>query len=185
MLQLTIKTLAEITFDELQFLFAESKGCDGCWCMNHHFKDGTAPEGEAAQTELKAKFKAGSIDSLVAFVADEPVGWCAIDEKAKLLGHDCLKNGSQEANTWSIHCIFVNKAHRGKGISKHLIEAAIVYGKAKGAKVIEAYPMKVPPGKTLQNPQYLFSGPFRTYEKLGFLEKEKVDDFYTIMSLIV
>lgn len=184
-MQLTIKALHEVTLPELLTLFEKTNGCNGCWCMNHHFVDGTAPEGKAARKELEAKFKAGTISALLAFVAGQPVGWCAIDEKEKLLGHDCLNHGCQEATTWSIHCVFVNKDHRGKSISKHLIEAAIAFAKNKGAKKIEAYPMKVPPGKTLKDPQYLFSGPFNTYAKLGFLENEQVDDFYTIMSLTV
>ena len=182
-MKLTIKQLSEVSFDEVLALFEETCGCNGCWCMNHHFPDGTAPEGDGARQELESKFQKGEISAMIAFVAGKPVGWCAIDEKEKLLGHDCLRAGSTEPLTWAIHCVFVNDGHRGKGISTKLIEAAISYAKSKNARVIEAYPFKVPEGKTVKNAQHLFSGPFRVYERLGFVEAEQFDDFYTVMSL--
>lgn len=178
-----IRSLHGVEFSDIESLFGKKDGCRGCWCMNHHFKEGTAPAGEDAREQLQIKINNNEIDALVAFEEGKPVGWCAIDLKSKLIGHDCSTIGSNSDSAWAIHCLFVKKESRGKAISRILIEAAVDYAKAQGAGVVEGYPFKIPAGKRIKDSMKMFSGPYHTYEKLGFKEGETIDEFYTLMSL--
>ena len=45
-----------------------------------------------------------------------------------------------EQPVWSIVCFFISKPYRGEGLSGRLVEAAIVYARQNGAKIVEAYP---------------------------------------------
>lgn len=45
-----------------------------------------------------------------------------------------------DEDAWSILCVFVRAGHRGKGLSKRLIEGAVDYASRYCAPVVEAYP---------------------------------------------
>jgi GNAT superfamily N-acetyltransferase len=60
----------------------------------------------------------------------------------------------------------VSKEYRGQGLMKALINAAMSYAKAHGAKFVEAYPVI---RKESQSPKYqLYTGVFAVFKEMGF-----------------
>jgi GNAT superfamily N-acetyltransferase len=53
-----------------------------------------------------------------------------------------LRRAVDDEPVWSIVCLFIEKSHRGRGLSTRMIEAAVRYAKSRGAAIVEAYPVE-------------------------------------------
>jgi GNAT superfamily N-acetyltransferase len=118
---------------------------------------------------------------LLAYSGEVCVGWIAVDPVSDLVGHDLQATGKE--HEWSIHCIFVREGYRGKGLSTQLIQAAVEYARAKGAKIISAFPIPSENRKRFPENEAEFSGRLSTYQKLGFTSSGPSTDFYQRMEL--
>jgi GNAT superfamily N-acetyltransferase len=128
---------------DLERLLTPSKGCDGCWCLNHHLAPGTPDvTGEPARLAFRALVESGAVHGVLAYEDEEPAGWCAVDRRVDLPGHDCTLPFAPENrdHTWSVHCFYVRPSSRGKGVSRRLLEHAKGLIRAHGGRVVEAYP---------------------------------------------
>ena len=63
---------------------------------------------------------------------------------------------------WSVVCFFVSRSRRGEGLAHRLLEAAVAYAAARGARVVEAYPVAP------DSPSYRFMGLTSWFEAAGF-----------------
>ena len=85
---------------------------------------------------------------IVAYVDDEPAGWCAVDVRSVYgrvrgspvpwLGRDEDKD---DESVWAIPCLVVRKGFRGQGLTYPLVAAAVEHARARGAAAIEGYPL--------------------------------------------
>jgi GNAT superfamily N-acetyltransferase len=85
---------------------------------------------------------------VMAFVRDEPVGWCAcgprsrytaaIKGRSKLLA---ARPRDEDDDVWLVACVFVDSRHRGGGIAVPLLRAAVSLARQEGASAIEAWPL--------------------------------------------
>ncbi|WP_309066745.1 GNAT family N-acetyltransferase [Microbacterium sp.] len=85
---------------------------------------------------------------VVAYLDDEPVGWCAVDRRsvyARLRGSPVPWLGRSEDKdddaVWAIPCLIVRPGFRGRGLSYPLIAGAVEHARSRGARAIEGYPM--------------------------------------------
>jgi GNAT superfamily N-acetyltransferase len=179
-----IENVTGKNWESLARLFESSKECSDCWCMNHRIDPKACPTGDSAKTALREQIQSGMAFGLLAFVNDQPAGWCAIDPVKTQVGHDYyLQTENAETSTaWMIHCLYVDPAHRGAGVSTKLIEAAISLSKSKGADELLAFP--IPEDSEGKFPKDLaeFSGRFSTFKKFNFEPKVRLDDFYQVVS---
>ena len=58
----------------------------------------------------------------------------------------------------------MDKQHRGKGVARLALKAALEAIRNKGGGVVEAYPVK----KTDQSANYIYSGTVSMFEQAGF-----------------
>lgn len=65
---------------------------------------------------------------------------------------------------WSIVCFFVARQHRGTGMTRRMLAAALEHARLHGAKVVEAYPVDE------DSPSYRFMGFMPLFEQAGFHE---------------
>ena len=92
----------------------------------------------------------GTTTGLVAYLDGEPVGWCAVEPRTAYQGllrvYRVPWEGRQEDKTdesvWSVTCVFVRAGYRKRGIAYELAKAAIEHAKERGARALEAYPMR-------------------------------------------
>ncbi len=113
---------------------------------------------------MQRRVLAEEIVGLLAYEAGEPIGWCSIAPRVtygKLGGPDDYQD---EPNAvWSLTCFSIATGHRRQGLSGALLEAAIDYARAQGAKVIEAYPVAP------DSPSYKYMGLVPQFEQRGFV----------------
>ena len=69
---------------------------------------------------------------------------------------------------WSVTCFFVEKGHRGSGLSVALLHAAVEHARRRGAKVVEGYPVEPRTGK--MPAAFAWTGLRATFERAGLSE---------------
>lgn len=179
-----IENVTEKNWDSLVKLFEGSQECVDCWCMNHRSEPKSCPTGDSAKTALFQEIKSGKAFGLLAFRDGKPAGWCAIDPVKTQIGHDYYLEtaDAKTSSAWMIHCLYVDPAHRGAGISKELIQSAISLSKLNKATEVLAFP--IPEDSAGKFPKDLaeFSGRFSTFKKFNFEPKTRLNDFYQIVS---
>jgi len=68
---------------------------------------------------------------------------------------------------WSVVCSYVAKPHRGTGMQRRLLAAAIEYAREQGASVLEAYPVDK---AERSHDDFMWFGSRSLYERAGFRE---------------
>lgn len=164
------RPLTPTTFGDLEELFGRPGGSivRGCWCM-YYRRSGKAPAGGSNRRELLTLTRAGTVAGLVGYMDGVPVGWISLgprEEYAKLRRSPIMKP-VDETPVWSIVCTFVDRAHRGQGIQRRLLAAAIDYARDRGVRLLEAYPVDKP---TRTHDDFMFFGSRSLYERAGFRE---------------
>lgn len=111
---------------------------------------------------------------LVAYLAGEPVGWCAVDRRSEhiRLGQTPWKGRTEDEDddtVWAITCFAVRVGYRGQGITYLLAEAAVEHARERGARALEGYPMEPDPGKTITWGE-IHVGHRKVFEAAGFEE---------------
>lgn len=140
----------------------ESRGSPhNCWCtawINVEKKNKIAEKTEK-KTAMKRRVHGSVQVGLLVYSNNEAIGWCAVAprESYKQLGGDETK-----PQVWSVVCFFIKRTFRGQGLSRILLQEAIKFAKANGAKFIEGYPVAP------NSPSYRFMGFIPTFEKAGF-----------------
>ena len=167
---LTFKPLTPATWPDFLVLFAEHGPQNGCWCMYWRIRreDCHHQFGEGNKLAFQAVVDSGRVPGILAYLAGQPVGWCAIaprEEFAVLDRSPTLKRVDDQP-VWSITCFFVGKAFRRRGLTASLIQAALDYARQQGAEIVEAYPLRTEITKLL--PYERFMGSESTFARLGF-----------------
>ena len=77
--QIRCHPLTPERWPDLERLFGERGACAGCWCLWWRLPAAQwrAQRGEANRRALKQLVRAGPPPGLLAYLAGEPVGWCA------------------------------------------------------------------------------------------------------------
>jgi len=153
---------------DMEAVWADSSGCDGCWCFNHHIAPGEADvRGGAARDAKRAYVSEGRAQGVVAYVDGKPAGWCAVDRGADIPGHDCVPaaDGDDEG-VWYVHCFYVHPAARGRGVATAMLRGTLDWLGAAGPRRVEGFPTP----KGLEPLFGAFNGPFEVYEREGFVQ---------------
>jgi GNAT superfamily N-acetyltransferase len=164
------RPLTTETFGDLEELFGRPGGSivRGCWCMFYR-RSGRDTSGRSNRQQLCDLVDAGTMPGLVGYLDDVPVGWISLgprEDYAKLRRSPIMKP-VDDADVWSIVCTFVDKAHRGGGIQRKLLAAAVDYARRRGVRLLEAYPVDK---ATRSHDDFMFFGSRSLYERAGFHE---------------
>ena len=153
----------EASCEELLAVFGERGAAAGCYCQRYKLAPGEAfskfPREERA-ARLRTQASCGNPDAaetsgLVAFVGDEPVGWCAVEPRPAYSGllrvyktpWEGRTEDKADATVWSVTCVLVRAGYRKRGIAYALARAAIDHARSRGAQAVEAYPMRTEAGE--------------------------------------
>lgn len=140
----------------------------GCWCMYPRLAGeamGLGSKGRrAAMTRLARRRRAPGI---LAFEADEPVGWIAIAPRTELRRIEASRVTPRvdDEDVWVIPCITVRPTARGRAIAVALIRAAVAYAARWGAPAVEAYP-RAGSARTADDNAYFGTEPL--FRRAGF-----------------
>ncbi|MBE0432590.1 GNAT family N-acetyltransferase [candidate division WOR-3 bacterium] len=117
---------------------------------------------------MKRIVTTGRIPGIIAYDKQDPVGWCSIAprEDFPVLDRSPTLKRIDVQPVWSIVCLFITRAQRGKDLTHTLIRTAIKYAERNGAGIIEAYPIFS--AETTYAKWELYTGLVSTFDKLGF-----------------
>lgn len=99
---------------------------------------------------------------ILGYRGDEPIAWCSIAPRATYRPLGGPDEPTAEGAVWSIACFYVKRAHRGAGMMRRLLEAAVAHARRQGARIVEAYPVD------RNSPSYRYMGIVDVFERAGF-----------------
>ncbi|MCB9947761.1 MAG: GNAT family N-acetyltransferase [Rhodospirillaceae bacterium] len=170
-------------WDDFETLFGPRGASSGCWCMFLRVRraEWEKGKGEGNRLAIKHLIEAGEVPGLLAYDGDEAVGWCSIAPRAAFpgLGTSRILKPVDDRPVWSIHCFFIRRSHRGTGVSQALLHAACDFARARGAEVVEGYPVDPAPGR--YPAAYAWHGFASAFRKAGFTECLRRSDTRPIM----
>jgi GNAT superfamily N-acetyltransferase len=145
------------SWEDLQAIFGTRGPAWRCQCQRYKLRPREAfrsfPVEERA-FRLRVQTDCGHPESettsgLVAYLAGEPVGWCAVEPRTAYGG--LVRNNrvpwegrdedKADDSVWAVTCLFTRTGFRRRGVSRALARAAVVFARERGARAIEAYPM--------------------------------------------
>ncbi|MEK6555113.1 MAG: GNAT family N-acetyltransferase [Bdellovibrionota bacterium] len=188
-----IRRLSRETWTDFVRLFEQDRMTSQCWCLNHRVqvKDLVieAEAKEIMQSWVCPKMKlravtseevpAPTVHGLLLYEksedTEEVIGWVGVEPLQSLIGHDCAQDAQE--GEWSIHCVYLLKNFRSKGLTDQLIRSAIDLAREKGAKLISAFPC--PRDQEAGMPESMrFGGRIDSYLAAGFQIKNTLSDLY-------
>ncbi|SEB51898.1 hypothetical protein SAMN04489806_0953 [Paramicrobacterium humi] len=175
----------EATADQLDVIFGtrgEPARCRCQWFKSQQKEFRATPieertEAHYAQTEC-GNPEASSTSRLVAFLDDEPVGWCAVEPRTaypRLLSSRSTipwagrNEDRADGDVWSVTCFVTRTGFRRRGVSRALARASVGFAQDRGARALEGYPMITTPDTKVTWGE-LFVGSRGIFADAGFTE---------------
>lgn len=127
-------------------------------------------KGEPNKAAFRALVDSNTPLGMLAFLNDDPVGWCAVGPRETLpsLARSRILAPLDEQPVWSVTCFFVARPYRKRGVALKLLQAAVDYARSQGARIIEGYPTET---RQPSVPDvFAFMGPTSLFHKAGFRE---------------
>lgn len=169
-MNLSIVPATEENFADLEILFGPN-GYSGCWCMwnretNAEFE---ANSHEPNRRALKKLISTGHESGLLAYDNGQPVGWAALAPRSEYsrLQRSPVNKPVDDKEVWSVTCFVVSRHHRGKGVARALLAAAVDRARELGASAVEGYP--VAPETEMADAE-VWHGVESMFEEAGFTE---------------
>ena len=161
--------LTPVRWEDFEALFGPNGACAGCWCAwflmtNREFKE----SGKEGHKELlRTLVQSGVEPGLIAYADGVPAGWVALAprENYKRLATSEVMGAVDDQPVWVIPCFFIHRDYRRQGLMEKLLAAAIEYGREKGVKILEAFPLEAE-GK--MSSIQLFTGKASVFRNQGF-----------------
>ncbi|HEX7171803.1 MAG TPA: GNAT family N-acetyltransferase [Candidatus Limnocylindria bacterium] len=155
---LTIVPANEASWDDLQTVFGDRGAARLCQCQRYKLAPGEAfskfPAEERAM-RLREQTNPGTPDAeattgLIAYLEGAPVGWCAVQPRTAYSGllrvyrtpWEGRSEDKGDESVWAVTCLFVRAGFRKRGVAYALAAAAVEYARSRGARALEAYPMR-------------------------------------------
>lgn len=153
----------EASWDDIQAVFGRRGTSSICWCQRYKLARreafATFPAEERAM-RLRVQTHAGNAaadttSGIVAYLDGEPAGWCAVEPRPAYEGllrvyrtpWDGRDEDKADEGVWSVTCVLVRAGFRGRGVAYALAGAAVEHARARGARALEAYPMRTEAGE--------------------------------------
>ncbi|HEY3391663.1 MAG TPA: GNAT family N-acetyltransferase [Lacipirellulaceae bacterium] len=169
---LQIYPLTAERWSDLVELFGSTGADGGCWCMYWRFtsKEYTRSTRQRNKIALRQRVEAAEATGLLAYYAQQPVGWCGISPRENFarLQHSRHFRPLDDKPTWSIVCFFIERQYRRQHIATSLLRAAVNYAFEHGAQVIESYPIQM--WTETVTVQAAFPGTVAWFHAVGFRE---------------
>jgi len=170
--------------DFAQLVEANNGVWGGCWCIGFHPEG--LPKGCTVERNRSLKqrhVENGTVHQILVYDRDECVGWCQYGSPSELPNINNPGSYAKklvELPDWRIGCIFTGSRHRGSGVARVAVAAALDAIRAAGGGIVEAYPEQVedrPP----QRGAYFHTGPESLFVDFGFVRDRKIAKWRWVM----
>ena len=178
----TVRPATRERWRDVEALFGPRGACAGCWCQWPRLKgrEFKAGRGDGNRRRLRRLVTNGSSPGLIGYLGGQPVAWCALaprTEYVRLENSPTLARVDGE-EVWSVPCFFVAREARGRGLTVRLLRAAAAHARARGARVLEGYPIE-PAGRTAD--AFAWWGLVAAFRKAGFTEVARRSRTHPVM----
>ena len=163
--QVTVMPANRASCEDLQTVFGSRGAAAICQCQRYKLAPKEAfksypPEERARRLNEQTHCgqpTAATTSGLVAFLDDEPVGWCAVEPRPAYEGllrvyrvpWEGRTEDKADESVWAVTCVFTRAGFRRRGIGYALTRAAVDFARDRGARVLEGYPMLTRPGEDI------------------------------------
>ena len=148
---LVIRPATADRWDDVCALAGERGFTSGCWCMWWRMSADQwwSTPARARRDALADLVAAGSAPGLLAYRDGAPVGWAAVAPRAEYprLNRSQKLKPVDDTPVWSVTCFTVDRYHRRHGVAEALLEAVVDHASARGATVVEGYPIDTAGGR--------------------------------------
>src|SRR6267143_4407808 len=188
----TTRELSLSTYPDFEKLAAKQ---GGCWCTYYQrARPLTKKLTRKVRKEVNRKYKSklvreGRSHAALVYEGSVPVGWCQYGTQDELPLVDSwggvrkIEPPSGDKKLWRITCFFVDRRHRGKGVAKAGLRAALSSIQNRGGGVVEAYP--VVSEKMAAVPSTRWFGTPSMFEKEGFSKVAPLGTSLVLMRKII
>lgn len=156
-MSITIVPANEASCEDLQTVFGTRGSAAHCQCQRYKLRPKEAfrkfPVEERARRLREQTAcghpKSATTSGLVAYLEGEPVGWCAVEPRPRYEGllrvvrvpWEGRTEDKTDESVWAVTCIFARAGFRRRGVGYALVQAAVEFARARGARALEGYPM--------------------------------------------
>ena len=180
--RIRIVAAQEVDDDVIDTVFGVRGEAARCQCQwfrmrGRDFEAASVDELRALHHEQTACGTASPVatSGLIAFLGDEPAGWCAVAPRAhypRLRAATVPWKGRAEDpaddTVWAVTCFVTRPGFRRRGVAAALAFAAPDFARDRGARAIEAYPLTDDPARVDAWGQ-LYVGVESIFERAGFV----------------
>jgi GNAT superfamily N-acetyltransferase len=98
--------------------------------------------GEGNRRDMATLIRRGAPVGLLAYRDGAPVGFLSAGPRTAYLRVDASKTSPpvDDLEVWAIPCFYVQRQHRGRGVTTALLRAAVDHARGQGAPAVEGYP---------------------------------------------
>ncbi|MEO6509703.1 MAG: GNAT family N-acetyltransferase [Nocardioides sp.] len=156
--ELRIVPADQSSCEDLDVVYGGKASGYRCRCQRYKLFPGESFAGlgpDALAARQREQTRCGAADSgttsgLVAYLDDEPVGWCAVEPRPAYHGllrptfrihWEGREEDKEDESVWAITCVFARAGYRKQGVATALAAAAVEHARTNGARAVEAYPI--------------------------------------------
>ncbi|QKC96902.1 GNAT family N-acetyltransferase [Mesorhizobium sp. NZP2298] len=155
--------VARATLVSFEALFEQPGSPKYCWCMAWRQSGRGHVQSDEKKRRMMALLDASTRSASSPMLDGKTIGWCSVAPR-ETYRKLSKQQDDRESGVWSIVCFYVPRVLRGGGLASALLDAAIDHAFAKGARVIQAYPVAE------ASPSYRFMGFRDMFASCGFRE---------------
>ena len=191
MVEITIEPASADRFGDVEHALTGGGDGGSCWCQWWMLpaKEWDVSTRDERRELLRADLEASPASALIAYVDGEPAGWVKVSprpDQPRLARTRTFQHSPEpfdDPSVWAVTCFVVRRQHRGQGLGRRLLDAAVEHARAHGARIVEAYPLDTDIAKTSSNA--LFHGALSTFVDVGFVEVARPKPNRPIVELTV
>lgn len=191
MANITIAPATADRFDDAQHALTgggDGRSCQCQWWTITNAEFQRTPI-EQRQAMLRDEMQVAPPPALIAYVDGEAAGWVRVGPRTRQIRLGRTMNFTAHSeepwdddSVWAVSCFVVRKEFRRQGLNARLLDAAVDFARAGGARVIEAYPMDPDAGKKIPVND-LYHGVLSTFEQAGFREIARPKPYLALVAL--
>jgi GNAT superfamily N-acetyltransferase len=147
---ITVRPADAVAWEDVAAVFGVRGEAGRCLCQRVRWPHRVWHEMPRAERQARLREQAAAGGGLVAYLGEEPAGWCAVGPRpgfGRLMQAQTTvpwagrSEDRADAGVWAIGCLVSRAGFRRRGVMRAMVQAAVGFARAGGARALEGYPM--------------------------------------------